>query len=87
MAPDSPEKITKCRGASRCPGSRRLGSSSAPGRSSAVRVSLALEPDQIRLGDVMRRAETNLRVVECTLADLLDHRSKTKLAKVFGSRG
>jgi Rrf2 family nitric oxide-sensitive transcriptional repressor len=87
------------------------------GRSGGV--SLALEPDQIRLGDVMRNAETNLRVVECfdaktntcpiigvcdlkpvlaealdaflavldryTLADLLDRRSKTKLAKVFAN--
>jgi Rrf2 family nitric oxide-sensitive transcriptional repressor len=87
------------------------------GRSGGV--SLALEPDQIRLGDVMRSAETNLRVVECfdaktntcpiigicdlkpvlaealdaflavldryTLADLLDRRSKTKLAKVFAN--
>src|SRR5262249_13228552 len=86
-----------------------------PGRSGGV--ALAREPNQIRLGDVMRSAETNLRVVECfdpeintcpiiavcqlkpvlsealnaflgvldryTLGDLLDHRSRTSLAKVF----
>ena len=86
-----------------------------PGRSGGV--ALAREPNQIRLGDVVRSAETNLRVVECfdpeintcpiiavcqlkpvlsealnaflavldryTLGDLLDHRSRTSLAKVF----
>jgi Rrf2 family nitric oxide-sensitive transcriptional repressor len=35
----------------------------APGRAGGV--SLAQDPGRIRLGDVMRRAETNLRVVEC----------------------
>jgi len=35
----------------------------SPGRSGGV--SLGREPHQIRLGDVMRGAETNLRVVEC----------------------
>ena len=35
----------------------------SPGRSGGV--SLARDPESIRLGDVMRAAETNLRVVEC----------------------
>jgi Rrf2 family nitric oxide-sensitive transcriptional repressor len=87
----------------------------SPGRSGGV--SLARDAESIRLGDVMRSAETNMRVVECfdpktntcpiisscrlqpvlaealnafmavldryTLADLLDRRAKSNLAKVF----
>ena len=91
----------------------------SPGRSGGV--SLARDPKLIRLGDVMRQTETNMRVVECfdrqtntcpiigrcrlqpvlgealsafmavldryTLADLLDSRTKSSLAKIFGSIG
>jgi Rrf2 family nitric oxide-sensitive transcriptional repressor len=87
----------------------------SPGRSGGV--SLAREAHMIRLGDVVRSAETNLRVVECfdvdtntcpiiaicrlkpvlgealdaflgvldgyTLADLLDRRTRTGLAKIL----
>ena len=86
-----------------------------PGRAGGV--SLAREPHLIRLGDVMRATEANLRVVECfdaatntcpimpvctlqpvleealnaflsvldryTLADLLDGRSRKRLAKIL----
>jgi Rrf2 family nitric oxide-sensitive transcriptional repressor len=92
-----------------------------PGRAGGI--SLARSANQIKLGDVVRIAETNLRVVECfdeatntcpivpvcqlkpvlsealnaflavldryTLADLLDHRHRNSLAKLFmltGSR-
>lgn len=34
-----------------------------PGRYGGIR--LAMDPDQIRLGDVVRRAEPNLKLVEC----------------------
>ena len=90
-----------------------------PGRSGGI--SLARPAHQIRLGDIVRRAETNLRVVECfdeasntcpivpvcqlkpilgealnaflgvldkyTLADLLDHRRRNSLAKLFALTG
>lgn len=82
-------------------------------------VSLARDPREIRLGDVIRNAETNLKVVECfdkttntcpiinvcqlkpvlnlalnaflsvmdgyTLADMLAHNGKPRLAKLFSS--
>ena len=82
-------------------------------------VSLARDPGSIRLGEVIRKAETNLNVVECfdkktntcpiisvcqlkpvlslalngflevmdryTLADMLAHSGKPKLARIFAS--
>lgn len=86
-----------------------------PGRSGGIRLARPL--NRIKLGDVLRSAETNLKVVECfdmetntcpivpvcqlkpvlgealnaflsvldkyTLADLLDNRRRTSLAKLF----
>ena len=50
-----------------------------PGRAGGV--SLAREADQIKLGDVMRNAETNLQVVECFNHAVSDF---TQLARKHG---
>ena len=89
------------------------------GRSGGI--SLAQEPNRIRLGDVVQQVETNLQIVECfdpktntcpivaacqlkpilaealnvflealnkyTLADLLDDRRRTRLARIFAATG
>jgi Rrf2 family transcriptional regulator, nitric oxide-sensitive transcriptional repressor len=53
----------------------------APGRSGGVR--LARDPQEIRLGDVIRTAEPNLRVVEC-----FDRETNTcPIASVCGLKG
>jgi Rrf2 family nitric oxide-sensitive transcriptional repressor len=89
------------------------------GRSGGI--SLAQEPNRIRLGDVVHQVETNLQIVECfdpktntcpiiaacqlkpvlaealnaflealnkyTLADLLDDRRRSRLARIFAATG